>query len=237
MCTKRSMTARRFFSLEHHCLNLSSRFRPIKSIYILGFQGGIDQFVTPITPYSTAHEDAPLSKRIAPPKEPCRDAAKLLDGLSKSQISKASRGGAAKSLGFVHDLIVGMKNGAAVINVSGIPSPENVQESLPPDLALPICRILSSIQATDELLPAPKGLLEKEPLERFNELLQSNVFYNYTSAHLAIETDAKQSAFDHLRLYGQKLLQQGNDLLCNRRVTLKSLQKNQPTGQFSTAMS
>lgn len=194
-----------------------------RMIYILGFQGGIDKFVTPITPYSTVSEGAPLSNRIAPPKEPCLEAGKLLDGISKSRIRKASRADVAKSLGFVHDLIVGMKNGTAVINVSGIPSQEKVRASLPPDLALPICSILASIQATDELLPAPKGLLKKEPLERFDELLQSNAFSNYTAAHLAIETDAKQEAFEHLRLYGHKLLQQGNDLLCNRRVTFNIL--------------
>jgi hypothetical protein len=194
-----------------------------KMIYVLGFQGGIDQFVLPPSPYSANCGDSLLSARIVAPKIPCTETAELIDGLAKTRISKASKRDAAKALNFVHDLIVGMKNGTAVINVSGLPTQDNVRAALPPDLALPICRILSSITTTDELLPAPKGLLGKEPLKRFDDLLNSKIFSGYASAHLAIESDARSASFENLRLYGQKLLQQGNEILNNRRVTLNVL--------------
>jgi hypothetical protein len=194
-----------------------------KMIYVLGFQGGIDKFVMPPSPYSAKSGDSLLSKRIVTPKNPCTEAAELIDGLKQSRISKASKWDATKALDFVHDLIVGMKNGTAVINVSSLPTQDNVRAALPPDLALPICRILSSISTTDELLPAPKGLLGNEPLKRFDDLLTSQIFSGYTAAHLAIESDAKLSSFENLRHYGQKLLQQGNEILNNRRVTLNVL--------------
>jgi len=192
-------------------------------IYVLGFQGGIDQFVMPPGPYSAKSGNSLLSTRIVTPKNPCTETAELIEGLTKSRISEASNWDAAKALNFVHDLIVGMKNGAAVINVSGLPTQDNVRAALPPDLALPICRILSSFTTTDELLPAPKGLLGKESLKRFDDLLTSQIFSGYISAHLAIESDAKLASFENLRLYGQRLLQQGNELLNNRRVTLNVL--------------
>jgi hypothetical protein len=194
-----------------------------KMIYVLGFQGGIDQFVISPSPYSAMSGDSLLSAKIVTPKDPCAETAELIKGLAESRVSKTSEWDAMKALNFIHDLIVGMKNGAAVINVSGLPTQDKVRAALPPDLALPICRILSSITPTDELLPAPKGLLGKEPLKRFDDLLTSKVFSGYASAHLAIESDAKTASFENLRLYGRRLLKQGNELLDNRRVTLNVL--------------
>lgn len=209
--------------------NRASLPRPVepipasKMIYVLGFQGGIDQFAMPPSPYSAKSGNSLLSTRIVKPKNLCTETAELINGLIKSRISNTSKRDATRALRFVHDLIVGMKNDAAVINVSGLPTQDSVRAALPPDLAQPICSILSSLVTTDELLPAPKGLLGKEHLKRFDNLLNSKIISGYTAAHAAIESDVKPASFENLRLYGRKLLQKGNELLDNRRATLNVL--------------
>ena len=97
---------------------------------------------------------------------------------------------------------------------------EEVQGDLPPDVALPICTILSAITSADELLPAPSVIVNQNVVHRFKDLLNSEIYQRYTSAHEGIEFEARKSALSNIRHRGAELLRAGEGVLTNRRVSV-----------------
>ena len=140
-----------------------------------------------------------------------------LDPRSPAEAKKLN---AWKALILIHDLIAAMENNAAVINITGIPRVEDVRQELPPDVALPICTILSALKSGDELLPAPSQTVNKEVVGRFKELLDSDVYHRYTRAHEAIEFEVSESTLAEIRNRGGKLLKASKGALANRRVSV-----------------
>ena len=133
---------------------------------------------------------------------------------------EAHKSTAHMALSFVYDLIVAMENNAAVINISGIPRLEDVRRDFPPDIALPVCTILSALKCADELLPAPTQIVSREAVERFKTLLSSDVYHRYAAAHERVEIESDASALSDIRTKGSELLRVGKGVLANRRVSM-----------------
>jgi hypothetical protein len=197
-----------------------------KMIYIAAYQGGIEKILEMPNNHCLGHEpDSSLLLRRGQPIEPCIEALNFA-------MEVASRGGsrdenaskeADRIMLFVHDLIVAMANNVAVVNVSGIPTRTSVLKSLPADVAMPICSLLSCLTTTSELLPAPRLSLDKDAISRLDKLLLSGAFNHYVAAHEVIGSLERPSSLSHVAALGNKLMDAGRNLLCKRRASLTLL--------------
>ena len=194
-----------------------------KMIYVAAFQGGIEKFVTPLKAKSDHPIDRFMSARMSKPKQRDSELLHKLMALDPGTPAEANNLQAWKALVLICDLISAMENNAAVINISGIPKVEDVRQELPPDVALPVCTILSALKSTDELLPAPSQTVDREVVGRFKDLLNSDVYHRYTRAHEAIELEVTESALSDIRSRGAKLLKASKGLLANRRVSVNTI--------------
>jgi hypothetical protein len=190
-------------------------------IYIAAFQGGIERFVTSMKAASDHPMDRFVSARLSAPKQSVPQLfEKLLPFRLTLPEDKAHKTSASMALSFVYDLIVAMQNNAAVMNVSGIPTLADVRRDFPPDIALPICTILSALKGTDELLPAPSKVVSRETVDRFRELLNSDVYHRYTAAHERVENETVEPALSDIRTRGVELLRAGRGVLTNQRLSM-----------------
>lgn len=210
--------------LQEHGITPSNNSIPVdKMIYVAGFQGGIEQFITPIKQDINGPVDNFLLNRISAPKIYHPEILMKLIDISNSTLGGCKDIKAITVLPFLHDLIVAMSNNAAVINITGIPSQETIKRYFPPDLAMPICNIISSLKFTEELLPAPTQTISTDGINKFNELLSSGVYSHYASAHEEIEFSSDDKAIYEIRRQGKKLLAKGKGILFNRRVSISIL--------------
>lgn len=190
-----------------------------KMIYVAAFQGGIERFVTSFNYASRQPIDRFISARAVLPKQRDAQLYKRVFNLEPPSGKPHTRD-ALQPLSFIYDLIVAMENRAALMYVSSIPSVEEVQRCLPPDVALPLCTILSAIKRVDELLPAPSLTLDQNMVSKFRELLNSDIYHHYTSAHERIDFEESKSALSNIRRRGIELLRAGEGVLANRRVSM-----------------
>ncbi|MEQ1532935.1 MAG: hypothetical protein HOO97_02030 [Sideroxydans sp.] len=190
-----------------------------KMIYVAAFQGGIERFVTPLRSKSDQPIDQFIAKRISTPKQQDSELISKLMALRPEGANNSSW----VVLSLVHDLIAAMENNASVINISGVPSIGEVKKCFAPEIALPICNILSALKANDELLPAPSQVASRDGIDRFKELLASDVFSHYASAHREIDFTTNTTAIAEIRSRGAELLKAGNGVLLGRRVSMNVL--------------
>jgi hypothetical protein len=190
-----------------------------KMIYVAAFQGGIEKFVTPFKNASSHPLDRFISARTEVLKPPDAQLYKKILDLEPPPKTPTERN-ALVPLCFIYDLMVAMENRAALMYVSGIPKVEDVQRDLPPDVALPICTILSALKSADELLPAPSLIVNQNVVANFKYLLKSDVYHHYTDAHESIECEASKSALSNIRRRGAELLRVGEGVLASRRVSM-----------------
>lgn len=193
-----------------------------KMIYLAAFQGGIEEFVTPFSLKQNQPIDSFISKKIITPKQKSTEILSTIFALSHQHVPESKKKNAVMALSFVHDLIAAMDNDASVINVSGIPTIAEVKSCFPAEISLPICNIISQLKPTDELLPAPSLTIASDGIDRFREMLESNVYSQYSTAHKEIEFANRdnKTAFANIRNRGSDLLKTGKGILSRRRVSI-----------------
>lgn len=196
-----------------------------RMIYIAAYQGGIEKILEIPSKDLKLESGLNVLRRHGLPGAPC---AEILD-LAMEIASQAGSGDEGKTrearriMLFMHDLIVAMANGAAVINASGIPTKASVIKSLPADIAIPICTLLSGFSTTSELLPASKVMLEKDAISRLEKLMLSGTFNHYVNAHTGLEARGVSSDLSYVAALGNKLIDAGESILCRRRASLRLL--------------
>jgi hypothetical protein len=192
-----------------------------KMVYVAAFQADIERFVTSINAASGQPIDRFISARVSKPKKINAQVLQTLISLRPTIPEKEAKQSTVwMALYFVYDLIVAMENNAAIINISGIPKLEDVRQHFAPEVAIPICTILSALKSHDEILPAPSQIVSREVVRRFRELLNSDVYNQYSAAHQRVETEATESVLSEIRTRGAELLSMSKGVLANRRVSM-----------------
>lgn len=197
-----------------------------RMIYIAAYQGGIEKILElPSNQYFKRESDSVLLGRHGQPGAPCMEVLNL----AREVASRSGSGDenktreASKILLFVHDIIVAMANNTAVINASGIPTKASVIQSLPADIAMPVCNILSGLSTINEPLPAPRVSIEKDAIRRLEKLMLSGSFSHYVAAHADVGSISASKDLSYVAALGNKLIDAGGDLLCRRRASLTLL--------------
>lgn len=191
-----------------------------KMIYVAAFQGGVERFVTPLRSMSEHAVDKFIAARLVEPKVQNASVLTNVLSLQESEPAADSRSEGWKVKAFLHDLLAGMENGAAIVNVAGVPTADEVRASFTPDIAQPVCMLLSAFNRSEETLPAPAQTIEREMVDRFKEIMQSDVYQRYSKAHELVEFDETQSALTAVRQKSKDLLSSGGKALMTRKVSV-----------------
>jgi hypothetical protein len=210
-------------SSEKAGLSIPSSNIPLdKMIYVAAFQGGVQEFVTPMKFNEGSSVDKFISGKIIEPAQQTSEFLKQMISVFSEYSSKEEDKSSVMIMSFVCDLIAGMQNDSSIINVSGIPKISEVKESLPPELSMPICHLLSQLITTDELLPAPSLNIDSDSVTRFKEILDSNLYSQYSSAHKELECAnlSNKKVLANVRDKGENILAKGSNALKMRRVSM-----------------
>ena len=121
---------------------------------------------------------------------------------------------------FLIDLMSAMRTGSSLITANGIPDIAQVQAIFPPEIALPISNIFSSIEDMNTTSPIPQMFIPREDLQRFNNIIMSDLFSEYVSAQALLD-DSKEPIHSSL----SKIISTGRNLfLANPKIL--TLRKN-----------
>ena len=210
-------------ALEERGLVLPDSSIPLdQMIYLAAFQGGVQEFVTYTMNESDCHLNNFLSKKVIRPKKMNPEILIGLMPLFEYEKTENQKARLSMVASFIHDLIEGMQNNASIINVSGIPSVAEVKALFPPEISLPICGILDQLKVAEELLPAPALTSSRESVDRFREILESNVFSNYSRAHeeLDFANSKEDIVLTNIKQKSIEVVKTGKDFLTRRRASL-----------------
>lgn len=191
-----------------------------RMIYVAAFQGGIEKFLTPLDARTENPTDQFISARVSKPRDFDTELLSNLISLLPEVDDEEHNAKALMVLSLLHDLMVAMQNSAAVINVSGIPSAEDIKREFPPDISASLCALFSAFKPSDELLPAPAQVISRDAVSRFEDILSSGVYRQYAAAHELVEVEKSASALAEVRRTGAQLLKQGGSVLASRRVSM-----------------
>ena len=193
-----------------------------KMIYVAAFQGGIDEFITILKPFGDKSLPDFLNNRF---KQPSKASIALLHEILKvfePYTNKHENSLITMLMSFLLDLIMAMKNNASVIKVSQIPSIDDVKANLPPEISLPIINIISQLESTNALLPAPSVYLPKKSIERLESILRSDIYRSYSISHKNLEDSTQDSnkVINDIKSKGLNLLKKGKNILSEKCVFL-----------------
>jgi len=200
--------------------------------YASSFQAGIDEFLvadvegTP-GPRSTFLLDH--TRRL--PKEKTRQSHDLIrSALSRHLPSGWERNDQYSAVwgmqAFLADLFDAMGTGAAVLSPWGIPDIAETHELLPSEFAVLLSNLLGGIQVLTSTSPIPQRFVPRDDLERFNQILTSDLFGEYVSKQGQLD-DANytvSTALQDIAIAGRKVFSRYPRLLTLKNTCLGVLQ-------------
>lgn len=209
--------------LKEKGYDISDKDIPLdEMIYVAAFQGGIDEFITLLKPFGGKSLPDFLSDRFKRPNKASVILMPEIINVFKPYINKHENPFISMLMSFLLDLIMAMKNSASVIKVSQIPSIDDVKANLPPEISLPIINIISQIESTNALLPAPSVYLPKKSIEKLDSILRSDIYRSYSISHKDLEdsTQDTNKVINDIKSKGLTLLKKGKNILSKKRVFL-----------------
>jgi hypothetical protein len=206
-----------------------------KCFYASAFQAGLDYFVVDAFPADHTLPYEFIRKRLVKSKYGASiEAYELVhrafqsrfpDNYSERESPSSDYSGAQRIEGFVSDLIIAMKNRSALVSVPPIPTHEEVDAFLPPELAMPISLLLTSLTPYEQKVPIPSRTLQVDDLKRLTTLLDSDLFAHYTEVCSDLDkTDvAAASAIERIRRRGEALVTHADRMLSLKTAAMQLL--------------
>ena len=88
---------------------------------------------------------------------------------------------------FLADLFTAMDRKAAFLAVGGLPDPADIEQLVPPELFLPLRTLAAGFENTSVASTVPTIAVGRDSIERYQAILQSDVFTRYVHAESALE--------------------------------------------------
>jgi hypothetical protein len=193
--------------------------------YATAFQAGVDRFILPVlTEYDPPASDF-VRSRIAylSTDQSRKHGVAIREAFSRFLASDYYRDEAYSPVwtleAFLGDLMDAMESGSALLAISGAPDQSELERLLPPELLLPIGHLLDSFEMVETPEIVPRSSLDREQLERFQQVLSSDVFSGYVSAQSALDeaTRSLPVALDTAIKAGREVVKNNPTLLTLRR--------------------
>lgn len=209
--------------LNENSLNKDSPVDLHAIFYACMIQSGIEKFAISGRPASFSKSKF-LLNRISPfPSDSWHKALKSVESSIDPPASKeAVKVKASAALNyFLVDLMVAVKQKSSIVIAHPLPDITGLENHLPPEIYIPVRNLLSTIETNDLKLPLPKNFISSENIKRFQEIISSDLFSQYSLSHQALENRStpKEKALSHVVAKGQSLLN-NNDLLRAKRTAI-----------------
>ncbi len=89
----------------------------------------------------------------------------------------------SKLLLFLADLMLAVKRKTSLVWLNPIPNIYDLQNSMPPELFIIIRNLMLAIEHEAASVPIPKSFISAEHFRRFQDVIGSDLFGNYSANH------------------------------------------------------
>ena len=200
--------------------------------YVSAFQAGVDEFlVSDFIDRPCPRSDFVESRTTVVPRQQTEYIWKAVDATFSSHLPQDWRRNDEYSSvrelnAFVVDLLEAMSAGASLLSPWGIPDMAEAQARLPSELSVPLANLLSTIRDMQAPSPVPLKAIASEDVQRFNEIISSDVFCKYTAAQSALDDleAPVESSLSMVVSSGRNLVLKAPKILQIRKSTVGILQ-------------
>lgn len=126
---------------------------------------------------------------------------------------------------FIADLLDAMEHGASLLSLGGVPEISDIADLIPTELLVPLQILHSAFEPASAPSTVPTTAVAKESIERFQEVIVSDVFSDYVNAEVKLD-DASSSlpvALNGVLISAKKVVQKNPHLLAVRRTGVSVL--------------
>jgi hypothetical protein len=160
-----------------------------RMFYVCAFQSGVERFIC-----HTIHEGAQylpfLQPRVLSPKGDveARLSAKVAEAIGTHRLSADEDHDDKLTIvsAFLTSLLGAMAHNAAMLSVMRLPVPAEILQGVGPGLAMPLIQLIAELKPIAESLPVPVSTIDRSNIARFQELLETDTFADYSRSHDAL---------------------------------------------------
>lgn len=126
---------------------------------------------------------------------------------------------------FIIDLITSIEYQSSCITLLPIPEIKELEGQLPPELFYPIKTLINSFEPLAPSLPCPRLSVRSMDVNRFQQLISSDLFSNYSSQHGILEKSSisKDYALTNVVESGSNIVKKNIDFLQLRELIISIL--------------
>lgn len=199
--------------------------------YATAFQSGVDHFILDI-PKKYYHQKSQFVKsRITylPKQKTNHHRDPIREMFSRHLPPNWERDEAYSSVwglsAFLGDLLSSMEAGCALLATLGLPDPSRARPLLPAAALLPIEQLLDSFEVVTCPGLALRGSFDRDHLERFQQVLLSDLFTGYMTAQSALEDELRsvRPSLEGAAIAGGKVVERHPALVALRRGSIAVL--------------
>lgn len=195
-----------------------------KLLFASLIQAGAKRFRIPHSPPSVLTSSDYLQQRIIAPNGTLSEdllwmrTAKFFEPFlpPKETTDEATREEAQliRTCYFLADVALAMESGMAIVVVSGIPKTDLLHKILPPEICVPIQTLIGSIEQAKVATPIPSVNAQRSDVRVLVDLLHSDVYDAYSSAHLELGSGetVQSSALSRIGAAARGLTKRSSDV-------------------------
>lgn len=126
---------------------------------------------------------------------------------------------------FLSDLFLSIRRKVSMVCFTPIPDLTKVEKLIPAELFYPIQHLIAAFDCENVKLPLPQKTIKTSDVKRFQDIISSDLFSQYTSAHGELEDSklTKKKAILNITKVGQALFQKNRALLYLKDLTISLL--------------
>lgn len=127
---------------------------------------------------------------------------------------------------FIVELLNAMSTGSSILSIIGVPNIEDMKPLIPSKLYVPMNNLLSSITTFETEGLVPKKAIQTEDINRFNEILTSDIFTEFSSAQSVLDESESnlELAIPAVNASSLKLYKNNESRFSFKKVGLGALQ-------------
>lgn len=161
--------------------------------YATAFQAGVDEFLIPdYKDHPYPRSDFLANRTTVIPRERSEQHEKMVRATFSAHLPddwyrNDEYAFAFELQAFVVDLLDAMSTGASLLSPWGMPEIAEAKARLPSELSVPLANLLSAFTDFQASSPIPQKAVPTEDIQRFNEIISSDLFSKYAAAQSSLD--------------------------------------------------
>lgn len=126
---------------------------------------------------------------------------------------------------FIQDLVYAAERKTSCMTLFPVPKIDKLENHLPPEILFPVKNLLNSFETLNPSLPYPKLSVKSSDINKFEQLINSDLFSRYVFQHGKLEQSSipTKNALMQVVDSGKGMLQSNLDFLQVREMTISVL--------------